>query len=81
MRMEQEKVFNVICKVRDDRAVGGVRYETVTVFDVVMNKNGYPHFLIYQDKQWKYVSAKHCQPIGEEYKAISHYEILNKIRI
>ena len=56
-------MFNVICKVCDDSAVGGVRYETVTVFDVAVNKNGYPHFLIYQDKQWKYVSAKHCQPI------------------
>lgn len=32
-----------------------------TVYDIRCDKNGYPHFLIYVDGQWKYVSAKHCK--------------------
>lgn len=49
-------VFNVLYKIDG-------KTQTVTVFNVRCNKNGYPHFLIYMDKQWKYVSAKHCIPI------------------
>ena len=30
----------------------------VTVYSVRDDKNGYPHFLIYENDQWKYVSAK-----------------------
>lgn len=40
---------------------GSAQY--VDVYDVVRNKNGYPHFLIYVDNQWKYVSAKNCKPL------------------
>ena len=36
---------------------------TYTVYDVRNDKNGYPHFLIYKDNEWKYVSAKHFVPV------------------
>lgn len=29
------------------------------VFAVRDDKNGFPHFLIYEEGEWKYVSAKH----------------------
>lgn len=32
---------------------------TVEVYDVRNDKNGYPHFLICEDGEWKYKSAKH----------------------
>ena len=32
------------------------------VFDIIYNKSGYPHFLIYKDGQWIRVSAKHFKP-------------------
>lgn len=33
-----------------------------TAYDVVQSK-GYPHFLIYEDGQWVYRSAKHFRPL------------------
>lgn len=33
--------------------------EHVNVYAVRDDKNGYPHFLIYENGEWKYVSAKH----------------------
>lgn len=44
---------------------GLITHEIVTVFHVVQNRNGYPHFLIYHDRQWKYISAKHFTPCGQ----------------
>lgn len=38
--------------------------EKTKVFAVRDDKNGYPHFLIYEYDQWKYVSAKHFVPIN-----------------
>ena len=38
----------------------------VHVYDVKMNRNGYPNFLIYIDGQWKYLSAKHFAPLKDE---------------
>ena len=35
----------------------------VDVYDIRDDKNGYPHFLIYEDNEWKYVKAKHFVPI------------------
>ena len=32
------------------------------VYDVVYNKAGYPHFLIYKDGEWIRLSAKHFKP-------------------
>ena len=36
--------------------------EKVKVYAICNNKNGYPHFLIYEDNQWKWKSAKHFTP-------------------
>lgn len=33
--------------------------KAVKVYNVRHDKSGYPHFLIYEDGQWKYRSAKH----------------------
>lgn len=34
-------------------------YEVAEVFAVRDDKNGYPHFLIYENGEWKYKSAKY----------------------
>lgn len=39
----------------------GVRY---MVFDI-KNKKGYPYFLIYKNKEWKYISAKNFTPFDK----------------
>jgi hypothetical protein len=43
----------------------GTFLERTKVFAVRDDKNGYPHFLIYELGEWKYVSAKHFIPIDE----------------
>lgn len=43
----------------------------VNIYNVRDDKNGYPHFLIYENDQWKYKSAKHFA----DYEA---YEPCNK---
>lgn len=47
----------------------GKMYE---VYDILYDKAGYPHFLIYKDNQWARMSAKHFRPIGaiEEINAL-----------
>lgn len=35
------------------------------VYDVAYDSKGYPHFLIYDDGQWKRMSAKHFVPCLE----------------
>lgn len=37
-------------------------WKTYEVYDIQRDVHGYPHFLIYEDRQWKYLSAKHFQP-------------------
>ena len=32
------------------------------VYKIKNNKNGYPNFLIYDENQWKWLSAKHFKP-------------------
>ena len=32
------------------------------VYDIKYDKNGYPHFLIYKNKQWTIISAKNFEP-------------------
>ena len=32
------------------------------IYDITYDSTGYPHFLIYKDKQWLRVSAKHFTP-------------------
>ena len=51
-------LFSVILKETDD---------IKSVYDVRINKTGYPHFLIYDDGQWKYMSAKHFEPVSHEW--------------
>lgn len=34
----------------------------VDVYDVRRDKNGYPHFLVYKDGQWVYLTAKLFEP-------------------
>lgn len=36
--------------------------EKYDVYSIVNNSNGYPHFLIYIDNQWKWISARHFVP-------------------
>ena len=36
----------------------------VNVYAVRDDKNGYPHFLIFEDNEWKYVKAKHFVPFN-----------------
>lgn len=50
-------IFTVISKETGD---------IKAVYDVRINKVGYPHFLIYDNGQWKYMSAKHFEPVGKE---------------
>lgn len=37
-----------------------------TVYNVRDDKRGYPHFLLYIGRQWRYISAKHFIPIEED---------------
>ena len=34
----------------------------IDVYDVRRDKNGYPHFLVYKDGQWMYLTAKLFEP-------------------
>lgn len=46
-------MFNVYKKETD---------EIVDVYDVRTDRAGYPMFLIFENNQWKYRSAKHFKP-------------------
>lgn len=41
-------------------------YKRVKVYSIRNDKNGYPQFLIYENEEWKYVSAKHFKPVDED---------------
>lgn len=53
-------MFNVYKKETDEIAN---LYEIVNVYDVKTDRAGYPMFLIFENNQWKYRSAKHFKPI------------------
>ena len=57
------KVFTVNRKgsVEYDNNFGS-SISSVKVYNVRNDKNGYPHFLIYENGEWKYVSAKYFVP-------------------
>ncbi len=38
--------------------------EMYEVYDIVYNKAGYPHFLIYKNGEWVRLSAKHFKPLN-----------------
>lgn len=44
-----------------------------TVYDVVQSK-GYAHFLIYENGQWIYRSAKHFRPLKLSRKKFEEWE-------
>lgn len=54
-----EELFKVYKAFIDDT---GLKFIPVSVYNVRDNKHGYPLFLIYEDLQWKYISAKHFVP-------------------
>ena len=62
-RWEEIKVFTVNRKgnVEYDNN-SGISLSSVEVYNVRDDKNGYPHFLIYENGEWKYVSAKYFIP-------------------
>ena len=51
-------LFQVMIKETDD---------IKSVYDVRTDKTGFPQFLIYDNGQWRYMSAKHFKPVGEIY--------------
>lgn len=54
-----EELFKVYKAFKDNT---GLKFVPVSVYNVRDNKHGYPLFLIYEDLQWKYISAKHFVP-------------------
>ena len=42
---------------------------TYEVYDITYDKNGYPHFLIYNNGKWLRLSAKYFKPL-EEYEKV-----------
>lgn len=50
------KVYRVFVDNKD------FKFVPVSVYNVRDDKHGYPLFLIYDDLQWKYISAKHFIP-------------------
>lgn len=49
-------------KTGNNRKLRKNKSNLVKVYAVRDDKNGYPHFLIYENNSWKYVSAKHFIP-------------------
>lgn len=41
-----------------DKTIDKQVMKPVKVYHIKDDKNGYPHFLIYENGEWKYVSAK-----------------------
>ena len=54
-RYSNNRTFTVISKDNNEM------YE---VFDIIYDKAGYPHFLIYKNNAWVRQSAKHFYPLG-----------------
>lgn len=62
-RWEVIRVFTVNRKEKVEYdSNSGISFSSVKVYNVRDDKNGYPHFLIYENGEWKYVSAKHFVP-------------------
>ncbi len=63
IKLEVIKVFTVNRKgnVEYDNN-SGISLSPVKVYNVRDDMNGYPHFLIYENGEWKYVSAKYFAP-------------------
>lgn len=62
-RWEVIRVFTVNRKEKVEYdSNSGISFSSVKVYNVRDDKNGYPHFLIYENREWKYVSAKRFIP-------------------
>ena len=73
MQEEAIRIFEVIRKEKVDYGSdSGMSISSIKVYNVRDDKNGYPHFLIYENGEWKYVSAKHFVPA--EYKGDENYQ-------
>lgn len=60
--------MNELFKVYEFMSIGGNLIAVpVSVYRVRDDKNGFPHFLVYKDKQWRYISAKHYIPVDQYY--------------
>ena len=55
-------LFEVTRKDEDNDGPWSWLSAHVKVYDIRYNANGYPQILIYEDNQWKLVSAKHFRP-------------------
>lgn len=47
------------------KVIDTVTQEAHEVYHIRDDKKGYPHFLIYENKQWLYKSAKYFIPVSE----------------
>ena len=57
------------------------KFVPVSVYNVRDDKHGYPLFLIYDDLQWKYISAKHFIPAAYVKEIIWKYIEVEKWKI
>lgn len=64
--MNNEEVIKVFTVNRKGNieydSISGISVSLIKVYNVRDDKNGYPHFLIYENGEWKYVSAKYFVP-------------------
>ena len=51
--------------------------KTYKIYDIVYDKTGYPHFLIYKDSEWVRMSAKHFRPYTIEDSMGAFREFVN----
>lgn len=64
-----DRMFRVKCTSGKFEELLG---KTVIAYSVRTDNNGYPHFLIYYDNRWLWISAKYFEPIVD----IDLYEFL-----
>ncbi len=53
-------------KTRNNKTVRGHYFRSAQPYAMRCDKNGYPHFLLYIDRQWVWVSAKYFEPVDED---------------
>lgn len=55
-----------------------VSNSVIDVYDIIYDKTGYPHFLIYENGRWERVSAKHYKPNIDEKKKLFESDMKDK---
>lgn len=53
--------------------------EPMMVYDIKQNNNGYPHFLVYKDREWRYMSAKLFEPTAMIYQQADLSDLNNGV--